>query len=435
MQTANSLKMTLMLGKIEGRRRRGWQRVRCLDSITDLLDMSLSKLQEMVKDREACWVAVRVVANSQTWPSDWTTTKIYYMVDAALGTENFSRCFWNLLHCPVNSLVLEKVQCAALTGLATFIYREGNWGQRGKGTCWRPPGDHWPLKDWHPGLQYLFPATQPSSRPLAEEACYFLTSLLHFLLAACSQQHQQPPLPTSWRQPTNQNPGRPPSERLCSLFWVLASSFFNSLWSKHYVHPIHPCLHWKQSLELMQSSLSASCLWCVWFCPCTCGRLVCLLVLLPLPPPLRGFYGEWGRGTRLSFPEGVCGNRSNGFRSLWGVSDTPSPASSVTSWVTWASPSPLGLDSQPHLFACWSPLLIHISAQMLPPQVDCPDRPPPNQSVSPPLTCSFQHWSWSDIPLIMCLFTAPPSSGLGHEFHDNGDFVLPKAQLQSLAQC
>ena len=74
------------------------------------------------------------VANSRTWLSDWTT-KICYMVDAALGTENFSRCFWNLLHCPVNSLVLEKVQCAALTGLATFIYRGGNWGQRRKGTC------------------------------------------------------------------------------------------------------------------------------------------------------------------------------------------------------------------------------------------------------------------------------------------------------------
>ena len=70
MQRTDSLEKTLMLGKIEGKRRRVWQRMRWLDSIIDLTDMNLSKLLEIVKDREAWLVAVHGVTKSRTQLSD-----------------------------------------------------------------------------------------------------------------------------------------------------------------------------------------------------------------------------------------------------------------------------------------------------------------------------------------------------------------------------
>ena len=75
MQAADSLEKTLVLGKIKGRRKRGQQRMKWLDSITDSTDMNLCKLQETVKDREAWRAAVQEIMKSRTRHSDWTATR------------------------------------------------------------------------------------------------------------------------------------------------------------------------------------------------------------------------------------------------------------------------------------------------------------------------------------------------------------------------
>ena len=76
MQRADSLEKTLMLGKIEGRRKRGRQRMRWLDAITDSMDMGLGELWELVMDREVRRATVHVVTKSRTWLSDWTELKV-----------------------------------------------------------------------------------------------------------------------------------------------------------------------------------------------------------------------------------------------------------------------------------------------------------------------------------------------------------------------
>ena len=93
MRRADSFEKTLMLGKIEGRRRRGWERMRWLDDIIDSIDMSLNKFQEVVKDREAWPAAVQRITKTWTQLCNWTGT----MISISLNKRQYSRKMTTLI--------------------------------------------------------------------------------------------------------------------------------------------------------------------------------------------------------------------------------------------------------------------------------------------------------------------------------------------------
>jgi len=105
MRRTDSLEKTLMLEKIEGGRRMGPQRMRWLDNITDMMDMSLSKLGEMVMNWEGWHTAVRRVAKSQIWLSDWTELTVTWGTLFLLQIQSNNGCFYlyfvNILRSPI----------------------------------------------------------------------------------------------------------------------------------------------------------------------------------------------------------------------------------------------------------------------------------------------------------------------------------------------